>query len=307
MRFLVVGAGSIGGYFGGRLLEAGRDVTFLVRPGRAAKLAQTGLVLRSPVGDFTEAHPKLVVAGDTAEPFDLVLLSCKSYDLEGAIDSVAPFVGPRTAVLPLLNGMAHMDALDAKFGPERVLGGLCLISTTLDADGHIIHMMPNHALVFGARTGDCVTDIAAAAATFSGAKFDVRASEMILQEMWEKWVLIATAGGLTCLMRGTIGDLVAAGGAAVATDLLGECAAVAAANGYPPRDAAMARMTTMFTAAGSGLTASMFRDLEQGGRIEGEQILGDLLRRGDAAASPVLRLATVHVRTYTARKAREAA
>jgi 2-dehydropantoate 2-reductase len=135
----------------------------------------------------------------------------------------------------------------------------------------------------------------------------VRASDIILQEMWEKWVFIATAAGLTCLMHGTIGDVVAAGGTSLANELLAEAAAIAAAQGFTPRDGALQRARAMFTAAGSALTASMFRDLEQGGRIESEQILGDLLGRGDEAASPVLRIAVLCVKTYEARRAREAA
>ena len=307
MRILVVGAGGIGGYFGGRLLEAGRDVTFLVRPGRAAQLARTGLCLRSPAGDVDLPGPKLLQAGESAEPFDLVLLSCKAYDLQGAIESMAPYVGANTAILPLLNGMAHLDALDASFGPARVLGGMCLIQVTMDAEGRIVHLAPPHVLTFGARPGPSVACIADISAAFAGAKFDVRASDIILQEMWEKWVFIATAAGLTCLMRGTIGDLVAAGGTSLANELLAEAAAIATVQGFTPRDGALQRARAMFTAAGSGLTASMFRDLEQGGRIESEQILGDLLRRGDEAASPVLRIAVLCVKAYEARRAREAA
>src|ERR1700730_494583 len=135
MRILVVGAGGIGGYFGGRLLEAGRDVTLLVRPRRAAELARTGLSIRSPLGDVHVPAPPTVSAERLAGAFDLVLLSCKAYDLEGAMDSVAPAVGADTAILPLLNGMRHLDLLEARFGAGKVLGGQCLISTVLDVDG----------------------------------------------------------------------------------------------------------------------------------------------------------------------------
>ncbi|HEX8924322.1 MAG TPA: 2-dehydropantoate 2-reductase N-terminal domain-containing protein, partial [Terriglobales bacterium] len=103
MRTLVVGAGAIGGYFGGRLLELGRDVTFLVRPRRAAELARNGLVIRSRYGDVTFAKPKTVLAENLREPYDLILLSCKAYDLQNAIASFTPAVGANTAILPLLN------------------------------------------------------------------------------------------------------------------------------------------------------------------------------------------------------------
>jgi 2-dehydropantoate 2-reductase len=124
MSFLVIGAGATGGYFGGRLLEAGQDVTFLVRPARAERLAAAGLMITSPAGDIALRSPPTVLATELRTPFDAVILSCKAYDLDGAIESFAPAVGPDTAVVPLLNGMRHLDALDARFGADRVLGDL---------------------------------------------------------------------------------------------------------------------------------------------------------------------------------------
>src|SRR5579871_3131596 len=128
MRILVLGAGATGGYFGGRLAEANQDVTFLVRPRRAAALARSGLQIRSRFGDFHLTRPAAILSDDLREPFDVLLLSCKAYDLEDAIHSVKPAVGPRTTILPLLNGVRHLDRLDQAFGRERVLGGLCAIA-----------------------------------------------------------------------------------------------------------------------------------------------------------------------------------
>src|SRR5262245_8799844 len=153
MRILVVGAGGIGGYFGGRLLEAGRDVTFLVRPRRRAQLAASGLSIRSPAGDFDFSAPPTVTADELHDAFDLILLSCKSYDLDSAIESFATAVGPTTVILPLLNGMRHMDVLDRRFGADRVLGGLCIISSALDAEGRVLHLNDLHTLAFGERSG----------------------------------------------------------------------------------------------------------------------------------------------------------
>jgi hypothetical protein len=155
MRYLVVGAGALGGYFGGRLLEAGRDVTFLLRPGRAQALARTGLVIRSRFGDATLAAPPSVLKEDLRTPFDVVVVGCKAYDLAETMDAFAPAVGPQTAILPLLNGMAHFDALTARFGAERVLGGLCMISAALDAAGAVQHFNDFHVLVFGSSTAAC--------------------------------------------------------------------------------------------------------------------------------------------------------
>jgi 2-dehydropantoate 2-reductase len=304
MRILVVGAGAIGGYFGGRLLEAGGDVTFLVRPRRAEQLARGGLSVRSRFGDADLAAPT-VLADELRDPFDVILLSCKAYDLDDAMASFAPAVGPDTAILPLLNGMRHLDALQQRFGAHCVLGGWCAISSTLDPDGRILHLNDSHSLLFGERDGSATRRIAAISDAFAGAKFDARASDAIVQEMWEKWVFIATVAGITCLMRAPIGDIVAAGAGSIAVALLDECAAIARRDGAPPGDASMQRTRAMVTAAGSPFAASMLRDVERGAPTEVEHVLGDLLRRGGGgAAYPVLRMAYAHLATYEAQRAR---
>jgi 2-dehydropantoate 2-reductase len=305
MRILVVGAGAVGGYFGGRLLEAGRDVTFLVRPRRAAALAKSGLTIRSRLGDFHRPSPPIVLQEDIAEPFDLVVLSCKAYDLNGASASFARAVGENTSVLPLLNGMRHLDLLADRFGPKPALGGQCVISATLDVDGAIVHLNDLHALSFGELDGSRSQRIGTVASALLNAGFDARLSDEIRQEMWEKWVFIAAAAGITCLMRAAVGDYVAAGASDLAAGLLEECAGIAAGQGFQPREAALARARGALTAAGSPLKASMLRDIEGGKPVEGDQILGDLLRR---AAKPddrsLLRIATLHVRAYEAQRAR---
>jgi 2-dehydropantoate 2-reductase len=308
MRILVVGAGAIGGYFGGRLLEAGRDVTFLVRAGRAARLAETGLVIRSPAGDIHRSSPPTIEAEALREPFDLILLGCKAYDLDNAIESFAPAVGRGTAILPVLNGMRHLDRLEQQFGAMPVLGGQCLISTAMDEQGRITHLSDSHTLAFGERKGSPSPRAEAIAAELSGAGFDSRLSPVILQEMWEKWVFIATAAGITCLMRATVGDIVAAGGADLAIALLDECAAIAADQGFAPRQESLQRSRSMFTTPGSLLTASMLRDIERGGRTEVEHVLGDLMRRGglEDKQRSFLHSAYVHVAAYEARRARTA-
>jgi 2-dehydropantoate 2-reductase len=309
MRILVVGAGAIGGYFGGRLKEAGRDVTFLVRARRAAQLAKTGLVIKSPLGDAALPSPPVVMAETLREPFDLILLSCKAYDLASAADSFAPAVGPNTVIVPVLNGMAHMDFLGARFGPRAVFGGQCLISTTLDGEGRIIHLNDTHLLSFGEQDGSESTRARAIAAALSGAGFDARLSTAILQEMWEKWAFIATGAGITCLMRASFGDIVAAGGVEYTTGLYDECCAIAAANGFAPREASLQRSRAMITAPGSPISASMMRDIERGAPIEADHVVGDLLRRGkrDRHDHPLLRIALAHLKAYEARRARELA
>jgi 2-dehydropantoate 2-reductase len=310
MRILVVGAGAIGGYFGGRLLEAGRDVTFLVRSRRNAQLAKTGLVIRSRFGDVSLPAPPTVTADALRAPFDLILLSCKSYDLHSAADSFAPGVGPNTAILPLLNGMGHIEYLGSRFGGGAVLGGQCVISVTLDGDGHILHLNDTHGLSFGEQNGQTSPRAEAIASTFSGANFESRLSKTILHEMWEKWVLIATMAGSNCLMRAAVGDIVAAGAENLSLALLDECAGIATAKNFAPSAAAMARNRGMLTMPGSTFAASMLRDVERGAPTEADHILGDLIRRGGGGGGgpndfPLLRIAYAHLRAYDARRKRE--
>lgn len=304
MRILVVGAGGVGGYFGGRLLQAGRDVSFLVRERRAAQLAKDGLSIRSPCGD-AELKAPAVTAATLRGRFDLVLLAFKSYDLDAALDSFAPAIGHATAIIPLLNGMRHLEALDARFPGATVLGGLCTISVDIDADGRILHLNNIHSLSFGARDGSLSPELQAIASTLTNSGFDARLSRTILQEMWEKWVFIGAAAGMTCLMRAAVCDIVEAGATELAGSFLNECAAIATANGFAPPQAMLERSRTFLSAPGSTFSASMLRDVERGGATEVDHVIGDLLRRGGAApAHPLLRLAWMHLRAYEARRGR---
>jgi 2-dehydropantoate 2-reductase len=301
MRTLVVGAGAIGGYFGGRMLESGRDVTFLVRPRRAAELASAGLVIKSPNGDVTLKNPPAVQADKLTEKFDVVLLSCKAFDLDDAIKSFAPAVGPQTAIIPLLNGMRHLDVLDGKFGRERVLGGLCAIAVTLNDQREVVQLQPMQSLNFGERDGKMSDRVRAIADEMASGKFGSVASENIIQEMWEKWVFLASLAASTCLMRATVGNILAApGGRDFILGMLDECSAVAASEGYPPRAAFLERTRGMLTTEGSPMTASMFRDIKAGAAVEADHVIGDLLSRGDAAKVPVpkLRAAYTHLKAY---------
>jgi 2-dehydropantoate 2-reductase len=325
MRVLVVGAGAIGGYFGGRLLAAGQDVTFLVRSARAAQLRQSGLVIRSPLGDVKLADPPAVQANAIDAPFDLILLSCKAYDLDGAIDSFAPAVGPGTVILPLLNGLRHLEVLEGRFGAAAVMGGQCFISVTLAPTGEIAHLNRSDTVTFGERDGTRSTRAEGIHKNLAAGGFEVNLSEKILQEMWEKWVFIATGAGITCLMRSTVGDYIAAHGTDLALRLLAECAEIAADAGFPPGEGTLERARVFVTKPGSDFAASMLRDIERGGRTEVEHILGDLLRRraqrsglaapaipapgvaagfGGSAPPSLLEVACAHVRAYEARRTR---
>jgi 2-dehydropantoate 2-reductase len=303
MRFLVVGAGAIGGYFGGRLAQAGRDVTFLVRPARAERLRADGLAVLSPHGDFT-IQPQLLTAGNITAPYDVVLVAVKAFALESALDDLAGAIGSETMIVPVLNGMRHIDVLIERFGQQAVLGGLCLISSTIDEHGRIVHLSPAQDLSYGERSGGISARVTALDGSMQGAVFNARATASVLPEMWEKWVMLAALGGITCLMRGTIGDVAAVpGGTGFALAFLDECAAAAGASGYPQSEEFLTRSRAAMTRAGSPAASSMYRDLQQGNKVEVDQILGDLLERARTlgVATPLLATAATNLKVYQAR------
>ncbi len=305
LRFLVLGAGAVGGYFGGRLAEAKADVTFLVRPARAAILKEHGLVIESPTGNL-RLPVQIATAETLAETFDTVLLTAKAYDLDQAIAAITRAVGPTTAILPVLNGLGHLDRLDAAFGPERVLGGVAYIGATLTADGIIRHLNRIHGITFGERSGGVSDRVRGIAQAFAATRVNAPASDNILLDMWEKFVMITALAGMNCLMRGSVGEIMCTeDGESLMLELLAECQAVAAASGYAPRPQHRDQCRAMLTERGSDNSASMRRDIEAGQRTEGEAVLGDMLRRARTLGipAPVLRIAVCHVQTHENRRA----
>jgi 2-dehydropantoate 2-reductase len=307
MRILVLGAGGTGGYFGGRLAQAGLDVTFLVRPARAAQLEAKGLVIRSPLGDAQLIVSQLTAEQlPTATSFDLVLLSCKAYDLDSAIEAIAPAVGEHTTVLPVLNGLRHFEPLDRRFGAHRVLGGLCFISVTKPDNGEVLHLGKPASVTFGERAGEPQSArCASIAAAFAKAKVEHKHSLAIEQDLWIKYSFLTTLAAATCMMRASVGVILGVpGGGDFIKTLYGECLAVAAASGSPVPKTAQDLALKVLTQPGSTMAASMLRDLESGQQIEGEQIVGDMLDRAKSAglASPLLELAWCHLQAYQARR-----
>jgi 2-dehydropantoate 2-reductase len=303
MRILIVGAGAIGGYFGGRLAEAGRDVTFLVRPTRAKQLGRDGLRIISPHGDAV-LTPKLVSAEEMGAPYDLVFLSVKAYALEAAMNDFAAAVGPETMIFPVLNGMRHIDLLTKRFGDHAVIGGVCQVASEIDDEGRILQLADFQQLIYGERNGETTPRLQTLDATLQGRGFDARLSTNIMQEMWEKWVQLASLGAITCLMRGAIGEIVAVpGGADLSLKVLDESAAVATACGHKPSEALLSRHAAAMTASGSQLTSSMYRDLRKGAPVEADHILGDFIERGAAhrVATPLLKAGFVNLRIYQER------
>jgi 2-dehydropantoate 2-reductase len=307
MRTLFVGAGATGGYFGGRLASAGKDVTFLVRPGRAAVLAGRGLRINGPDGR-TVVHPRLVTADDVNGSYELVVLAVKSFALEQAMIDMAPAVGPGTIVVPLLNGMRHVDELVGAFGAERAWGGVCMINAMLDEDGDVAQLTGLHRLGYGPLDG---TDERLAAVTdaLTGPEFDSNPSHTIVQDMWEKWVFLASVAAATTLIRAPVGEINAApGGFDLGARIAAEAMAVATAAGHPPRPGAISLLQDAI-ATTKPLTSSMYRDLSQGLPVEADAILGDLVAEGAKrdVASPMLAAAYTNLTVYARRRASGAA
>ena len=301
MRILVLGAGAIGGYFGGRLAAAGVDTTFLVRPKRAELLAQNGLRVKSPLGDI--AMPIKTVTRDAVRPgYDAILLSCKSYDLDDAIESIRPAV-PGSVIIPLLNGMLHLDRLDAAFGKAAVGGGVAALFVTMEPDGTVRHQGNVQTFVYGERDPAQAARCEALAPVLTKGGFEPRHSKEIVQDMWEKFVFICSAMGMCCLMRGSVGEVAKTDdGAALMLEMIDDCAAAATAAGFPQRPRHVEFTRKALTDPASPNVPSMLRDLRQGFQVEAQHVVGDMLARARAAGrtATLLRAAYAHLQVYQA-------
>jgi 2-dehydropantoate 2-reductase len=299
----MLGAGGVGGYFGARLVEAGVDVTFLVRPERAALLALHGLQVGSPHGDFrVEARcvtaQELARVSSSVSPFDAVLMAPKAYDLQEALSAVEPAIGPNTFIVPLLNGLAHLDVLDSRFGAKRVVGGVAHVAATLLADGSVQQLNPVHVITLGGREEVTAAAASEMAALFAPAAFSTVVSNDIMGTLWEKWTFLSALAGITTLMQGAVGAVVATQhGDALVRRLYAECLAVAERSGSPVSEKAQARSLRTLTEPGSSFSSSMQRDLQAGLRTEHDHVLGDLLRRAALLGvdAPLLSAAFAHM------------
>lgn len=286
MNILVLGAGGVGGYFGARLAQAGADIGFVVRPRRQAQLRADGLVVRSPHGDFT-VPVRTMLPEQLSGPADLVLVACKAYDLEAAIAAITPAVGPQTTLLPLLNGLAHLERLQAAFGAARVAGGSCGIPATLTTDGVVMQLGPLHRIAFGLLPGTAAAALPrlrSLLGLFQRTPVDATLDDEMTRALWEKFAGLATLAAMTCLMRGTVGDILHSDdGAALFARTYAACVGAASAAGYAPRATALGAFRAMWSDPTSSTTASMLRDLQAGGRTEAAHVVGDMLRRVRAA------------------------
>jgi 2-dehydropantoate 2-reductase len=307
VKILFLGAGAVGGYWAARLQQHGAaDVTLLLREKRAEIVRKNGLVVKSPKGDAV-VPAKVVTRGSEGGPYDLVVLACKAYDLDSAMDAIAPAVGPDTTIVPMLNGHAHFAMLDERFGQARVAGGLARISGMLGPNGEILNT-GGSGVSFGERDGKPPrASLVALDAACRTAGIDGGLNPNINQDLWDKWIMLATIAGMCSSMRGNVGDIAATDdGAAIVLETLEESRKVAAAEGYPPSDKVLAGIQTGLTTKGSKTVASILGDMEKGGPAEGRQIVGEMLFRArkHGIAAPNLRYAYAHLQAYEARRAR---
>jgi 2-dehydropantoate 2-reductase len=303
MRILVVGAGAVGGFLGGRLAQAGRDVTFLARDKRAAEIQAHGLQIVSLQGSST-SRPKAITASHIAGPYDVVLLSVKGYALADAMNDFAAAVAPETSIIPVLNGRRHLELLAGRFGRRSVLGGARWVATELDAEGRIRQLSDVQKLSYGEPDGQMTKRAQMLDETFRGAGLETNLSSRIMSVMWEKWVQLASLGAVTCLLRGNIGEIVSIpGGTDIALLALNECASIADASGFRPSHEFLAEHSKNLTMPGSPLTSSMYRNLKADQAVEVENILGDLLEKGtgQGLTTPTLQAAFVNLSLYQRR------
>jgi 2-dehydropantoate 2-reductase len=308
VKILILGAGAVGGYFGARLHQSGADVTFLLREPRAAKIKKEGLVVKSPKGDAV-LSVKVVTKGGEGGPYDVVILACKAYDLDSAIESIASAVGPDTTIVPMLNGHAHFAVLDNKFGADKVAGGLARIGGMLGPNGEVMHTSPFAGVSFGERSGKPAREhLTALDAARKKAGIDGGLNGNINQDLWDKWIMLTSLAAMCCTLRGTSGDILAADeGKDLMLETVEECRKVASAEGFDPGEKGIANLKAFLTQRGSVFAASMLGDLERGGAIEGRHVIGDMLGRArkHGIAAPNLRMAHAVVQAYEARRARD--
>ncbi len=300
MQILILGAGAIGGYYGGRLVQAGADVTFMVRSQRAETLSKSGLVIKSALGDFC-GKVKTLQQNDKCPTYDIVFLACKSYDLHSALISIQPAVENKTAIIPILNGVEQLNIISESFPFAECWGGIAKISTTLLPDGSI-HQFDNvNQFVLGTLDGHLDTRAEQLISLFRAQAVDATLSHRIKNDLWDKFTFIATMAGITCLMRGAIDQiLLAPSGKELITQLLNECASVSEKEGFPLEDHVFSQYLDHLVGPSFGLKSSMLRDIEKSHRTEVEHILGDMLKKAKkhSLSTPLLEIATTHVRTF---------
>jgi 2-dehydropantoate 2-reductase len=300
MRFLIVGAGAIGGYFGGRLVQKGEDVTFLVRSNKQKQLDNEGLKITSVHGDF-QTPVTTITYGEGVEPFDCILIAVKAYHLPQVMKDLTPYISEHTMILPLLNGYDHFNILQKHFGAEKVLGGLCYIETTLDSKGTIVQTSSFHRIVFGEWAGRESDRAQLLFKHLDNAGFSAVLSSDIHREVWQKYIFIASLSGITTLMDSTVGPILASPQAhAIYEQLLTEIVSLAQSADMPVGADMIAATMQKMDALIPEFTSSMHRDMLKHLPVETDHLHGSLLAMSSAStdAYPVLETVYARLKVY---------
>lgn len=287
IRTLIVGAGAVGGYLAAHWSRAGRDVTLLARPATAERIRAQGVRIRGVDGTVSTTDVPVVTRDALRDPYDVIVVAVRAAAVGAAADDIAAAVGDTTVIVPVVNGVAAVEALAARYGPRRVLGGVAKLATSL-RDGVIVESAPGAALQLGALDGSRDLDVLATELTGGGVTAEV--DDDIVATLWWKFAFISATATLTCLTRAVIGDVVRApGGLGVAEQVLAEVSAVATAAGHPLTDGAMDGLRGVLTDADSRFAPSMFRDLSAGLPVEAD-VLAELAGRARAhgVATPLV-------------------
>ena len=299
MKILILGAGAVGGYFGGRMAEAGMDVTFLVRDKRKQKLEKTGLIIKSPKGDFS-IKPNLVTLDKVDNIFDVIVLTNKAYDLDQILQSAFP-VKDGSTIIPLLNGYTHIEKLRNKFPNARLFGGIAHIFSTLREEGEIHHFNDIHSLTFGhlskadEKVGRKFFDIC------SSANFSIKYSDNITVDLWHKWILIATVAGATTLFNATIGEIASTEhGRSFVKKLHDECKSIAKSQKINVNAEELAQQSHFLADKQSTWNSSMRRDMVNKSKVECVHIFLELIKiaHKNNVLCPSLKTAMINGEVY---------
>jgi 2-dehydropantoate 2-reductase len=309
MRFLILGAGALGGYFGARLIKGGADVTFLVRLRREQQLQRDGLVVHTQDGETLRYKVHTVQKGGVDKPFDVVLLTCKAYDLDAALEAITPAVGPGSAVLPLLNGVLHIDLLVDGFGKDRVLGGLTAVNASLLPDGTIQQSaLRVNMNILGELAGGGSARCSAIQSALAAGGIPADISPNIISQMRDKMFGYCVSATITSLTRARAGTVVRAkSGPGFVSAVIAECVAIATAEGYPPPNSVVDIMRGMFSDPHSVYGPSLLIDMEEGRPTEAEHTIGDLVSRASrrGVPAPILTAALCNLQAYELNRAQQ--
>jgi len=288
MKIVIFGSGGVGGYFGGRLALSGQDVTFIARGAHLAAIQKDGLRVDSIGGDFIVKPAKATDDPNSIGIADLILLAVKAWQLNEAIEQMKPLVGEKTVILPLLNGMEHMDTLLAAFDRNTILGGLCRISAFVAAPGHIRHVGVQPYIAFGElenSKSERVEAIYQIFAALDGILVEVPVDVHVT--MWEKFVFISGTSGVGAYTRQPIGQYRDEPAARkMLMDAMHETTSVARARGVNLSESLVEETMKRIDNLPHAMLASMQKDMMEGRPSELNEQTGAVIRLGKTVGVP---------------------